>query len=183
VLFDIDGTLIRRAGPHHREALVDAVRQVTGLRTTTDHIPVHGMLDPDILTRMMRDARATPAQIRLAMPAIIEAAQTLYVQRCPDLSGKVCPGVRTLLDRLERASEVLVLGMPDGPPVPVLCMRDNRLDPLEWKQATAGLPELAEPRLVPWEDVPRTATWKVQRVEFREKLLGKESGPGTGRWT
>ncbi len=89
----------------------------------------------------------------------------------------------TLLDRLERASEVLVLGMPDGPPVPVLCMRDNRLDPLEWKQATAGLPELAEPRLVPWEDVPRTATWKVQRVEFREKLLGKESGPGTGRWT
>src|SRR6266700_1078406 len=86
VLFDIDGTLIRRAGPHHREALVDAVRQVTGLRTTTDHIPVHGMLDPDILTRMMLDARATPAQIRLAMPAIVEAAQSLYEMTCPDLS-------------------------------------------------------------------------------------------------
>jgi len=109
VLFDIDGTLIRRAGPHHREALVDAVRQVTGLRTTTDHIPVHGMLDPDILNRMMRDARATHAQIRLAMPAVIEAAQTLYVQRCPDLSGKLCPGVRTLLDRLERRGIPLAL--------------------------------------------------------------------------
>ena len=36
VLFDIDGTLIRRAGPHHRQALVDAVRHVTGLETTTD---------------------------------------------------------------------------------------------------------------------------------------------------
>src|SRR5882762_6702317 len=102
VLFDIDGTLIRRAGPHHRQALVDAVLHVTGLETSTDHIPVHGMLDPDILTRMMRDAHATPVQIRLAMPAIIEAAQTLYAQRCPDLSGKLCPGVRALLERLER---------------------------------------------------------------------------------
>src|SRR5260221_2480095 len=109
VLFDIDGTLIRRAGPHHREALVDAVREVTGLRTTTDHIPVHGMLDRDILTRMMRDARATPAQIRLAMPAIVEAAQALYVQRCPDLSDKLCPGVRPLLDRLERRGIPLAL--------------------------------------------------------------------------
>ena len=62
VLFDIDGTLIRRAGPHHRQALVDAVRHVTGLETTTDHIPVHGMLDPDILTRMMLDADATPSR-------------------------------------------------------------------------------------------------------------------------
>src|SRR6266568_3857480 len=95
VLFDIDGTLIRRAGPHHRQALVDAVRQVTGLETTTDHIPVHipvhGMLDPDILSRMMRDARATPAEIRRALPAIIEKAQNLYVRRCPDLSEKLCP--------------------------------------------------------------------------------------------
>ena len=52
-LFDIDGTLIRRAGPHHREALVDAVRAVTGLGSTTDNIPVHGMLDRDILAIML----------------------------------------------------------------------------------------------------------------------------------
>src|SRR5438309_11607526 len=102
VLFDIDGTLIRRAGPHHRQALVDAVRQVTGLETTTDHIPVHGMLDPDILSRMLRDAGASPAQIRRAMPAIIEKAQALYVRRCPDLSEKVCPGVQRLLGELRR---------------------------------------------------------------------------------
>jgi beta-phosphoglucomutase-like phosphatase (HAD superfamily) len=55
-LFDIDGTLVRRAGPHHRQALVDAVRQVTGAETTTEGIPVHGMLDPDILAWMMRAA-------------------------------------------------------------------------------------------------------------------------------
>jgi hypothetical protein len=40
VLFDIDGTLVRRAGPNHREALVHAIRRVTGLESTTDGIPV-----------------------------------------------------------------------------------------------------------------------------------------------
>jgi phosphoglycolate phosphatase-like HAD superfamily hydrolase len=102
VLFDIDGTLIRRAGPHHREALVDAVRAVTGLVTTTDHIPVHGMLDPDILTRMMSDAGASRGLIRRHLPAIMEHAQRIYVRRCPDLRKKTCPGVRRLLYSLER---------------------------------------------------------------------------------
>jgi hypothetical protein len=74
VLFDIDGTLIRRAGPHHREALVDAVRAVTGLVTTTDHIPVHGMLDPDILTRMMQDVGASCPRLCGARKASMSAA-------------------------------------------------------------------------------------------------------------
>ena len=56
VLFDIDGTLIRRAGPQHREALVEAVKRVAGLESTTDNIPVQGMLDRDILAIMMRAA-------------------------------------------------------------------------------------------------------------------------------
>src|SRR4029077_8554356 len=109
VLFDIDGTLIRRAGPHHREVLVDAVRHVTGLETTTEHIPVHGMLDPDILSRMMRDGGATQALIRSAMPAIIDKAQALYVRRCTDLSEKLCPGVEGLLGELNRRSIPLIL--------------------------------------------------------------------------
>jgi phosphoglycolate phosphatase len=102
VLFDIDGTLIRRAGPHHREALVEAVRLVTWLSTTTDHIPVHGMLDPDILTRMMQDAGASDDLIRRHMPAIIQRAQAIYVRRCPDLKKKTCPGVRRVLYSLKR---------------------------------------------------------------------------------
>lgn len=102
VLFDIDGTLIRRAGPHHRQALVEAVRKVTGLETSTDHIPVQGMLDPQILTIMMESAGATRSQIRRAMPDVIRAAQSIYVRTCPDLQRKVCPGVRRLLARLNR---------------------------------------------------------------------------------
>ena len=106
VLFDIDGTLIRRAGAHHREALVAAVRMVTGLETTTDHIPVQGMLDRDILAWMMRDGGASASKIRRAMPAVIRKAQQVYVRRCPDLRRKVCPGVRQLLYRLSRRRAV-----------------------------------------------------------------------------
>jgi phosphoglycolate phosphatase len=102
VLFDIDGTLLRRAGPHHREALVEAVRAVTGLDTTTDHIPVHGMLDPDILTRMLRDAGESAAFARRHLPAIMRRAQTIYVRSCPDLRRKTCPGVRRILYGLQR---------------------------------------------------------------------------------
>ncbi len=102
VLFDIDGTLIRRAGPHHRQALVEAVRRVTGLEATTDSIPVQGMLDPDILAIMMRNAGAGPTQVRSAMPELIRVAQAVYVRTCPDLQRRVCPGVRRVLRMLSR---------------------------------------------------------------------------------
>ena len=112
VLFDIDGTLVRRAGPHHRQALVEAVRRVTGLETSTDHIPVHGMLDPDILTRMMRDAGARVPAIRRAMPEVIRRAQQIYVRSVPSLERKTCPGVRALLRRFE--NDGVLLGLVTG---------------------------------------------------------------------
>ena len=108
VLFDIDGTLLRRAGPQHREALVSAIRRVTGFETTTDGVPVAGMLDRDILAAMLRNAGAPEALIRRAMPAIVEAAQRTYARTCPDLRRKVCPGARLLLYKLSRR------GVPAG---------------------------------------------------------------------
>lgn len=109
ILFDIDGTLVRRAGPHHRQALVDAVRQVTGVETTTGGIPVHGMLDPDILVQMMRAGGIEDARITLQMPAIVETAQDIYQTGVPDLRDKVCPGVVPLLDRLRERGVALAL--------------------------------------------------------------------------
>ena len=112
VLFDIDGTLVRRAGPHHRQALVDAVRLVTGLETTTEHIPVHGMLDPDILMHMLRDAGASSTSIRRAMPEIVLRAQQIYVRGVPSLQRKTCPGVRAFLRHLEHRG--VLLGLVTG---------------------------------------------------------------------
>jgi phosphoglycolate phosphatase len=112
VLFDIDGTLVRRAGPHHREALVLGVHRVTGLETTTEGIPVQGMLDPDILTVMMRRAGATRATIRESMPEILRAAERHYLRVCPALHDKRCPAVEPVLQRLTRRG--VLLGLVTG---------------------------------------------------------------------
>jgi phosphoglycolate phosphatase-like HAD superfamily hydrolase len=112
VLFDIDGTLVRRAGPHHREALVHGVRRVTGLETTTDGIPVQGMLDPDIVGVMLRRAGAKRALAREAMPDILRAAERYYARVCPVLEDKHCPGVALALERLTRRG--VLLGLVTG---------------------------------------------------------------------
>jgi phosphoglycolate phosphatase len=106
VLFDIDGTLLRRAGPHHREALEKAIRHATGIETTTDGIPVQGMLDRDIVTMMLGQAGASKPFVRRHMPAIVLRAQQIYARSCPDLRSKVCPGARMLLYRLFRRGVV-----------------------------------------------------------------------------
>lgn len=77
----------------------------------------------------------------------------------------------TILDRLPALTEVALIRMPDGPPVPLVCTRgDTPLDPASWRQATEGLPGLAEPFQCRWEDIPHTATWKVRRSEVARRL-------------
>jgi len=112
VLFDIDGTLVRRAGPHHREALVHGIRRVTGLETTTDGVPVHGMLDPVILTVMMERAGASRRVIRQSLPGIYRSAEAYYLRHVPDLQKKTCPGVRPVLEKLRKQG--VVLGLVTG---------------------------------------------------------------------
>jgi phosphoglycolate phosphatase-like HAD superfamily hydrolase len=109
VLFDIDGTLVRRAGPHHREALVQGIRRVTGLDTTTDGIPVQGMLDPEIIRVMMQRVGARAKTIASAMPEVLRAAERHYLRVCPALHDKHCPGVEPLLQRLKRRENLLAL--------------------------------------------------------------------------
>jgi phosphoglycolate phosphatase len=112
VLFDIDGTLIRRAGPHHREALVEAIQRTAHLETTTEGVPVAGMLDRDILTSMMLRAGMPRREIQRVMPEVVARAQSIYVRRVPDISKKVCPGVRNLLRRL--TARGVVIGLVTG---------------------------------------------------------------------
>jgi phosphoglycolate phosphatase len=112
VLFDIDGTLIRRAGPHHREALVEAIRRTAHVETTTEGVPVAGMLDRTILSAMMRTAGMSPSAIKRVMPEVVARAQSIYVRRAPDISKKVCPGVRSLLRRL--TARGVVIGLVTG---------------------------------------------------------------------
>lgn len=112
VLFDIDGTLLRRAGPHHRDALVEAIRTVSGVETSIDGIPTQGMLDRDILAAMMSRAGVPQAEIEQQMPEIVRQAQSIYLTSAPDLRRRVCPGVRGTLRKLAQAR--IPLGLVTG---------------------------------------------------------------------
>ena len=109
MLFDIDGTLVRRTGPDHRDALSVAAREVFGVAATTEGVPVHGMLDPDILCAMLTRAGLTETAVRAAMPELQLAAEEYYLSGCPDLRHATCPGVRPLLERLRRGRVPLAL--------------------------------------------------------------------------
>jgi acyl-coenzyme A synthetase/AMP-(fatty) acid ligase len=77
-----------------------------------------------------------------------------------------------LLERLERLGEVVIVDVPVGPPVPVVCTIDGRpLDPAAWARATADLAPLAAPHQCRLEELPVTGTWKVRRPELRRRLL------------
>ncbi|BDC47758.1 hydrolase [Bryobacterales bacterium F-183] len=103
VLFDIDGTLIRKAGPQHRRALETAAREVMQLEVSSDGIPTQGMLDHDILRDMLLAAGVKKTAIRAAMSRMVHAAETCYMREClPHLRHKVCPGARNLLLKLHR---------------------------------------------------------------------------------
>jgi phosphoglycolate phosphatase len=105
-LFDIDGTLMRGAGQQHRDALVGAIQEVLGVRATIDGIPLHGMLDRDIMAQMMARAGVSAAEIASALPDVMDAAQRIHT--CPDLRDKVLPGIPEVLH------EITALGFPIG---------------------------------------------------------------------
>lgn len=110
VLFDIDGTLIRRAGPHHKSALVAGIRQVTGMETTLDGIPTHGMLDGDLIANMLRAAGYSESRLGSELRAIMAECQRHYLAHCAeDLRPRVCPGVVEILSELRDSGAALGL--------------------------------------------------------------------------
>ena len=164
MLFDIDGTLIRRAGPHHREALVEAIRRTAHVETTTEGVPVAGMLDRDILATMMLTAGMTRAAIQRVMPEVVARAQSIYVRRVPDISKKVCPGVRSLLRRL--TARGVVIGLVTG-----------NLSRIGWrKMERAGLKPYF--RFGAFAELARDRAGLVRvaiRRARRERWIGRES--------
>ncbi|GAB2585283.1 AMP-binding protein [Streptomyces capparidis] len=83
-----------------------------------------------------------------------------------------------LMARLPELREIVLVPSGGGRPVPVVCTRDDApLDPVRWKAALAGLPEMEEVRQLPFDRVPRTATWKVRRPELA-RLLAEDGARG-----
>jgi acyl-coenzyme A synthetase/AMP-(fatty) acid ligase len=79
-----------------------------------------------------------------------------------------------LLSRLPEAREIVIVAGVGHQPTPVVATDDDLpLDRAAWERATQGLPELAEPVQMRFDEIPFTATWKVRRFLVRELVARK----------
>ncbi len=85
VLFDIDGTLLRRMPPAHRQAICDAMAAIYGTQLAPEDLgSTAGMTDSAIAWRVLRAAGANDAVIASGMPAFFAAAAEAYLRHVPD---------------------------------------------------------------------------------------------------
>ncbi len=109
LLFDIDGTLVARAGRAHSEALASAIREVHGVdpRDLRDAIGPAGRTDGEIARLILLNLGISARRIDERADDVREACCRIYAQTVPaDLSDLVIPGVPQLLSWLGGRDDV-----------------------------------------------------------------------------
>ena len=133
-LFDIDGTLLRRMPPAHRQALCDAASAVYGVQLTAEDLgQTAGLTDTAIARRMLRHAGAPDATIKASLTEFFAVASSAYEHHVPaDLTPYHTPHARKTLAWLaERGAH---LGLVTG-----------NIERVAWvKLAAAGLADYFE---------------------------------------
>jgi phosphoglycolate phosphatase-like HAD superfamily hydrolase len=113
-LFDIDGTLLRRMPPAHRQAICDAARAVYGVELApADMGGTAGMTDTAIARRCLLAHGLAPDAIAAGLPAFFAAAADAYAHHVPaDLRPYHTPHAEQTLDWL--AGRGASLGLVTG---------------------------------------------------------------------
>jgi len=108
LLFDIDGTLLQRAADAHRDALHEALRRIYGVAEPgRPRIEPAGKTDLEIAREILVASGVPPARIGERASEFRIAAAEEYAARCPeDLSDRVVPGMRELLEELAGRGDV-----------------------------------------------------------------------------
>ncbi|MFC3453811.1 class I adenylate-forming enzyme family protein [Amycolatopsis speibonae] len=110
-------------------------------------------------------------------------AVTLLDREVDTVPGLSCLAVEDRIeDRLPSIAECVLLSAAGREPIPVV-VTDTALDLERWSAAVADLPPMGEPVVLPWDDVPRTGTGKVRRLDLLARLTGTTDTYGSGRWT
>ncbi|GAA2685579.1 MULTISPECIES: class I adenylate-forming enzyme family protein [Actinosynnema] len=98
--------------------------------------------------------------------------------------GVSCLNVEDLVEnRLPEVVECVLLTPTGRPPLPVLVTSDGLIGERRWRTAVADLPVMAAPVVLGWDEVPRTGTGKVRRLELLARLDGRVEPDARGRWT
>ncbi|HEY8582758.1 MAG TPA: haloacid dehalogenase-like hydrolase [Capillimicrobium sp.] len=111
LLFDIDGTLLRRASTEHALALYEAMDQVFGTGGPEDGPKVEAAGRTDLeIARGTAMARGVPKRrVDQGLPEIRALAIEAYARLVPDdLSAKLVPGIVDVLDWLAARDDALL---------------------------------------------------------------------------
>lgn len=106
-LFDIDGTLLNTRDSTHYHAFHTAVREVFGVDSHIDGVPVHGNTDIGILRAVLRRAGLSDAQFEARLPSAIERMCTEVASNAAAIRPEVCPSINELLQSLADARKLL----------------------------------------------------------------------------
>ena len=76
-----------------------------------------------------------------------------------------------LLDQHDFLDEVVIIRYKSGKPQPILALAENaEMDWSAWWASIVDLTFLNEPILMAYDEIPRTATMKVQRLALEREL-------------
>jgi phosphoglycolate phosphatase-like HAD superfamily hydrolase len=112
LLFDIDGTLLRRASKEHAAALHEAIQTVYGVDTAAigrgpNQTDAAGRTDLEIARQLLLRANVSAQRIDDRLADLREAAGEAYARHVPaDLSETVSDGMPALLERLADRADV-----------------------------------------------------------------------------
>ena len=77
-----------------------------------------------------------------------------------------------LLDKLDFLAEVVIIRDPKGYAQPVIAVNGGMtMDWQAWWEVTADMPHLNQAIILEWEEIPRTATMKVQRLALSQQIF------------
>jgi phosphoglycolate phosphatase len=140
LLFDIDGTLVARAGKAHSEALASAIREVHGVDPSDlrERIGPAGRTDGEIARLILLNLGVSARRIDERADEVREACCRIYAQTVPpDLSDLVIPGIPELLAWLGRRDDV-ELALLTGNYEPVAHLKLARAGIGQWFKGGQG---------------------------------------------
>ncbi|HEX4668049.1 MAG TPA: HAD family hydrolase [Chthoniobacterales bacterium] len=105
LLFDIDGTLINSGGAG-LQALRDVLRDQFGITDNLDGIEVAGRTDSGIVHQILRRQQIEPNEENTIR--FLDRYVELLADELPRCPGRVLPGIRELLDRLQARPQIVL---------------------------------------------------------------------------
>jgi phosphoglycolate phosphatase len=106
-LFDIDGTLLNSRDAVHYFSFRTAIREILGIESSIEGVPVHGNTDVGILRAVLHRAGLADAAIDRHMPRIVARMCAEVQQNREQLNPELCPSILELIAYLQGRGKLL----------------------------------------------------------------------------